>query len=372
MTLQTTRPRTTSGPTRRAPRHGWAFVSYAHEDKERVDVVVTHLKSRDVDVWWDDLLEPGDDWGAMLLDKIRYAACFVVLWSEASVRADFVRAEAHAAHEALNKGRIVPVLLDHSAVCNIPLPFNALQYVDLSEDGGQRRRQLAKLGKRVGGLVRRPPRREEDGPTLADDYALRNAKQASTHVRTLSKRIGSIGQVLVTDAAAVAKLRAALNEVDLTLDVVSDAVQVFVAAGLAKDDLDPRPYLGFERGALERRIREGRGHCDLIAVHYGAPDGVRPWLKANAPARVVARADDVFGELATADGDVFRELGLIGEMLTNESRVVVNLLVAGQPEAARQRVLEGRRRLMPLEEDLRKSASMLQEIETTLGYARSR
>jgi len=372
VTRQTTRRRTTSGRTGSAPRRGWAFVSYAHEDEERVDEVVSYLKARGIEVWWDDLLEPGDDWSGMLLDKIRYAACFVVLWSEASVRADFVRAEALRANEALNKGRIVPVLLDRSAVRNIPLPFNALQHVDLSEDGGQRRRELAKLGKRVGGLVRRPPRREEEGPNLSDDYALRYAKQASTHLRRLSARIGSIGQVLVTDDAAVARLRAALNEVDLTLDVVSDAVEDFVAAGLTKDDLDPRPYLGFERGALERRIREGRGHCDLIAVHYGAPDGVRPWLKANAPARVVARADNVFGQLATADGDVFRELALIGEALTNESRVVVNLLVAGQPERARQRVLEGRQRLMPLEDDLRKSTEVLQEVESTLGYARTR
>jgi hypothetical protein len=68
---------------------------------------------------------------------------------------------------------------------------------------------------------------------------------------------------------------------------------------------------------------------------------------------------------------------------------VVNLLTAGQVEAARQRVLEGRKlprgvgcrhtrgaevrtgrgRLAPLEADLQKSTEVLQDVEHSLGFA---
>jgi len=53
-------------PVRRTsaePRRGWVFVSYAHADEERVRSIVAFLKSRKIDVWWDDLLVPGDEWG---------------------------------------------------------------------------------------------------------------------------------------------------------------------------------------------------------------------------------------------------------------------------------------------------------------------
>jgi hypothetical protein len=308
----------------------------------------------------------------VLFDKVRDAACFIVMWSDASVDSMFVESEARLAlDQSLDRGRLVPVLLDKSAKRRIPLPFNVLQHVDLTDGAAQQRSELARLAKAVGALVRRPPLREEQwGSNLGDDNAVRYAKHASAEIRKLSERLGAIGEVLIAEAKAVARLRATLAEVDKTLDVVSDAVQDFVTAGLAPE-IDPRPYVRFESGNLSRRIREGRGHCDLIAVYYGAPDGVRAWLKENASARVRGRADNLFGRLAEADNDVFRNLAEIGDALTNESRVVVNLLAAGQPDAAKRRVFEGRKRLAPLQTELEKTTEVLQEIESSLGYARS-
>jgi len=291
------------------------------------------------------------------------------------VQSMFVESVARAALDhARGAGRLVPVLLDKRAQRHVPLPFNVLQHHDLSDWDGRARRPLASLVLVVSGLVKRPPRGEDWwGPNLGDDNAVRSARAASTEMRRLSVRVGSISGLLAgRDVEAVDDLRAALGEVHKTLEVVTDAVEDFVAAGVSPTGLDPRPYVRFERGALSRRIRDGRGHCDLIAVRYGRREGIRDWLKANSPKRVLTRADRVFGRLSEADGDLFLWLGQIGDALTNESRVVVNLLTAGQPESARQRVVEARSRLAPLEADLQQSIEVLQGIEQSLGYAYGR
>jgi hypothetical protein len=352
-------------------RRGWAFVSYAHEDEKRVGSIVDYLESHNIEVWWDDLLRPGDAWRWALKEKLGDAACVVIMWSKASVQSVFVAAEAsEALHGARGSGRLVPVLLDKHAAADIPLPFKEFQYHDLSMWDGRARRPLAPLASVVRNLVKRPPRSEERwGPNLGDGFSVGSAKAASTQMRQLSQRVGSLGEVLLGDDRAVEDVRAALGEVHKTLDVVAGAVEEFVTAGLTQNGLDPRSYVRFERGALSRQIRDGRGHCDLIALHYGRRDGVRAWLKAHATKQVLTRADKVFTRLSQADGDLFQSLGQIGDALTNESRIVVNLLTAGQVEAARQRVLAGRKRLAPLEADLQKSIEVLQAVEHSLGFA---
>jgi hypothetical protein len=65
---------------------------------------------------------------------------------------------------------------------------------------------------------------------------------------------------------------------------------------------------------------------------------------------------------------LFRPLELIGELLANESRSVANLLLAGQEPAARQRILDGRAKLQPLEDNLTRAILELQKIESSLGY----
>ncbi len=308
-------------------RRGWAFVSYAHEDEERVRSIVDYLESRNIDVWWDDLLRPGDLWRSVLKEKLGDAACVVIMWSEASVRNRFVAGEAGEALDgARGSGRLVPVLLDKDAASNIPLPFKEFHYHDLSMWDGRARRPLARLTLVVRNLMKRPPRSEERwGLNLGDDSPVRSAKAASTEMRQLSQRVGSIGEVLLGDDRAVDDLRAALSEVHKTLDVVAGAVEEFVVAGLTHSGLDPRSYVRFERGALSRQIRDGRGQCDLIALHYGRRDGVRARLKTHAPKQVLTRADKVFTRLSEADGDLFQWLGQIGDALANESRIVVNL-----------------------------------------------
>lgn len=346
-------------------------MSYAREDKARVRPIVDYLKTQRIEVWWDDRLAPGDEWFHVLQEKLNDASCVVVAWTLASVQSRFVAGEVQRAalDHGWNRGRLVPLLLDRRAAAKIPVPFNQFQHLDLTEWDGHTNRPLRELGSVVGGLVRRPPTSEERwGPDLRDDEQVRSAVRASAQMRRLGERIGSVGQVLVDETAPTADVHAALHEIHKTLDVVATSVEEFVSAGLGPGPLDPRPYVRFERGSLARRIRDGRGHCDLIAVHYYKPDGVRAWLQTNASRRVQGQADRAFGRLSDADGDLFRWLAQVGEALTNESRMIVNLLAADQVRAAQRRVLRARKTLAPLEAELGRSAEVLQEVEHGLGF----
>jgi hypothetical protein len=61
----------------------------------------------------------------------------------------------------------------------------------------------------------------------------------------------------------------------------------------------------------------------------------------------------------------------IGDILSNESRVIANLLLVGQDVIARQRIRDGRVKLGPLDDNLSIAMRDLQEAEAFLGYAES-
>ena len=62
-------------------------------------------------------------------------------------------------------------------------------------------------------------------------------------------------------------------------------------------------------------------------------------------------------------------MGTIGQTLTNESRVIVNLLLSGQEDAARKRIVAGREALQPLESALSQAEMRLQQLASSLGFA---
>ena len=57
-----------------------------------------------------------------------------------------------------------------------------------------------------------------------------------------------------------------------------------------------------------------------------------------------------------------------GDVMTEESSAIAGLLLSGQQKVARKRVLEGRKKLLPLERNLATAMSKLQKIEASLGY----
>jgi len=107
------------------------FISYTNADRPGATILVGGLEQQGWSVWWDRAILPGKAWDKVIEEALDNSRCVVVLWSQHSIRSDWVRTEAE---EAKGRGILVPVLLDR---VNIPLAFRGIHAANLAEWGGQ-------------------------------------------------------------------------------------------------------------------------------------------------------------------------------------------------------------------------------------------
>src|SRR5688500_348283 len=110
-----------------APRKpkGIVFISYAHDDHERVEPLVKLLAKR-FNIFWDKEIEAGSFWRQFLMDQLDAARCVVVVWTAKSVKRKFIWEELDRVKD---RGIIVPIMLDYNV--KPPLGFSGWQYIDL-------------------------------------------------------------------------------------------------------------------------------------------------------------------------------------------------------------------------------------------------
>lgn len=104
------------------------FISYKRTDRSRVDRIASLLREAGLDVWFDARLSAGSDEGfdAEINREVTSAHCVVACWTADAIKSIYVRAEAL---KGLETGRLTPVFLSK---CDLPIPFNAIDAVDLS------------------------------------------------------------------------------------------------------------------------------------------------------------------------------------------------------------------------------------------------
>jgi TIR domain/PBS lyase HEAT-like repeat len=100
------------------------FLSYSHEDRERVRPVVAQLETQRWSIWWDRRVRPGQRWEELLRDELKNCRAVVVLWTKNSVRSMWVQLEASA---GLEIDGLVPIQLDPFATAPIPSKFEHIQ-----------------------------------------------------------------------------------------------------------------------------------------------------------------------------------------------------------------------------------------------------
>jgi hypothetical protein len=169
-------------------------------------------------------------------------------------------------------------------------------------------------------------------------------------------------------AGPVEDLLSTLEEVHRTYYAVSEAISRFVAPAVRQRTIDVKPYLAMERGQLTSLIENNRGHCTRIVEYYARVGGLRDWLEPRLEPEKLKLLDETFGQLGTADGDLFAALVGVGDVLTGEASAIAGLVLAGQQEIARKRILDGRKKVLPLERSLSGAMSRLQRLETSLGF----
>lgn len=104
------------------------FLSYAREDAATASALSRILQNAGWSVWWDRQIPPGRAYDHVIQDELDAAQAVIVLWSTASLRSDWVHAEAE---EGAERGVLVPVLIER---VRPPLGLRRLQTLDLSSE----------------------------------------------------------------------------------------------------------------------------------------------------------------------------------------------------------------------------------------------
>jgi hypothetical protein len=126
------------------------FISYKKEDRALAERIIAALRAEGLSVWWDDDLTPRESWDVMIQREAESAKAIVVLWTERSIKSEWVRIEAMFGKD---RGKLVPVKLE---TCELPFAFSLVQTADLSGwllDGDDRewRRAVGWITALIGG-----------------------------------------------------------------------------------------------------------------------------------------------------------------------------------------------------------------------------
>ncbi len=120
------------------------FISYSKADRDKVVMLAAYLESEGWTVWWDTNLEVGRPYRDDIMRELVAARAVLVLWTQTSIKSDFVRAEAGRAKA---DGKLIPVKESDVAHGDIPLPFGEMHTEDLSKRELVRAAVVAQLAK---------------------------------------------------------------------------------------------------------------------------------------------------------------------------------------------------------------------------------
>ena len=122
------------------------FISYAKTDRPLALNLAAMLEAEGWTIWWDTSLAIGDDFRNEIMTELGRARAVVVIWTDASIKSDWVRSEAGRAQA---DRKLIPVKLEHLTYKDLPPPFDVLHTEDASEHDKIRAAVVAQLAKPV-------------------------------------------------------------------------------------------------------------------------------------------------------------------------------------------------------------------------------
>lgn len=102
------------------------FISYSRKDIQRVAPFAKALENCGWSVWWDRAIPPGKTFAQVIEAAINESRCVVVIWSQNSLRSDWVREEANIGKR---RNILIPVIID---LVEPPFGFGLIQAADLT------------------------------------------------------------------------------------------------------------------------------------------------------------------------------------------------------------------------------------------------
>src|SRR5262245_2242112 len=120
------------------------FISYSKADHALALKLSVFLEAEGWSVWWDKSLGAADLYRDEIMKQLVAARAVITIWTENSIKSDWVRAEAgHAKKE----GKLIPVKTPEVAYGDIPLPFGEMHTENIGSTDLIRAAVVAQLAK---------------------------------------------------------------------------------------------------------------------------------------------------------------------------------------------------------------------------------
>jgi DNA-binding response OmpR family regulator len=129
------------------------FLSYARQDRPKIELLSSTLQQTGYTVWWDQEIKTGTSYDKVIENALMHARAVVVAWSNTSVDSDWVRAEAAF---ALKKSKLLPIRLDDAMP---PLRFMHIHSINFSKWDGASDQAWQKLMADLEGMIGKPTAR---------------------------------------------------------------------------------------------------------------------------------------------------------------------------------------------------------------------
>ena len=109
------------------------FISYSKKHAAVTERIASHLEEAGHDVWWDVNLLAGHAFRDAIKEQLVASDLVVVIWTQASIRSQWVIAEAQHGFE---RGVLLPLLHSDANAADIPMPFGNLHTVSTADLDG--------------------------------------------------------------------------------------------------------------------------------------------------------------------------------------------------------------------------------------------
>jgi hypothetical protein len=101
-------------------------------------------------VWWDTSLTIGDDFRNEIMTELDRARAVIVIWTDASIKSDWVRSGAGRAQA---DRKLIPIKLPHLTYKDLPPPFDVLHTEDIGEEDKIKAAVVAQLASAARELI---------------------------------------------------------------------------------------------------------------------------------------------------------------------------------------------------------------------------
>jgi len=120
------------------------FISYSKADHALALKLSAFLEAEGWSVWWDKSLSAADLYRDEIMKQLAAARAVITIWTENSIKSDWVRAEAGRAKA---EGKLIPVKTPDVAYADIPLPFGEMHTENVGSTDLIRAAIVAQLAK---------------------------------------------------------------------------------------------------------------------------------------------------------------------------------------------------------------------------------